>query len=126
MTMKNNQKEVFSMTNLFVEIGKKIQAYLDAKHIKQTELAQQLGLSKQVMNKIIQGKKAINVEEIAKISSVLEVTVDELIRLEEPRLDQDAVFMLMGTIENQQTKEEIRFLNYVMDEMIELEELLQK
>ena len=45
----------------------------------QLSLADGLGISKQVMNKIIKGSKAINVNELAKIAAILSTSTDALL-----------------------------------------------
>ena len=45
----------------FAQVGANIQEQLDRKGFTQQSLADELGISKQVMNKIIKGNKAINV-----------------------------------------------------------------
>ena len=52
----------------FAQVGANIQRQLDIKGMTQQSLADALQISKQVMNKIIKGSKAINVNELAKIS----------------------------------------------------------
>ena len=60
----------------YAQVGANIQEQLSLKGIKQQELADALSISKQVMNKIIKGYKAINVNELAQIASVLGTTTD--------------------------------------------------
>lgn len=108
------------MSNLFYEIGQNILLYLDEKGMTQTELGERLGISRQVVHKIIQGKKAINVQEITNIAEVLQVTVNDLVATRQTFQEVDALYLLMGEIENANTKGDIQFLNFVMDEMIDL------
>ena len=65
-------------TNNFIQVGKNIQTFLSEKGKTQQNLADAMGISKQVMSKIINGNKAINVTEIAKIAEFLEVSVDDI------------------------------------------------
>lgn len=48
----------------------------------QQNLADKLGISKQVMNKIIKGNKAINVMELSQIAAILGSTADSLFTVE--------------------------------------------
>ena len=111
------------MSNLFTDIGENIQAILNAKNISQTDLAQQIGVSKQVLNKIIRGKKAINIEEISKIAKALDMTIEALIKSK--KANNESVLVMMGNVGNANTKDDLRFLNHIMDEMILLQELIQ-
>lgn len=111
--------------NYFEITGLNILDVLKEKNMNQTELADKIGVSKQVMSKIIKGQKAINVEEIKKIADILTVDVN---RLTEDRNniseDDESLVMLMGTVGNKESKETLAFLNEVIDELIYMEELL--
>ena len=106
---------------VFKQVGKNIQALLNDQGRTQQSLAVSLGISKQVMSKIIAGSKAINVAEISKIASVLDVTVDRLLSIEKT---QEPIhnFAFMGSVENDQTKKKVEFLKTVIDEILMLEE----
>ena len=115
---------VSDMANLFTQIGNRIQHILETKQMSQSELAERIGVSRQVMSKIVNGKKAINVEEISKIAVSIGVSLDDLMKLESLTTDTDPILVMMGTISKGNTKDDLRFLNHIMDEMILLEELL--
>jgi transcriptional regulator with XRE-family HTH domain len=110
----------------FLRIGRKIQEYLDQSGVRQSDLADQIGVSKQVMNKIIHGKKAINVEEISRIAAAIRVSVDDLLRGDIPGPRVEPFVMMMGNVSNPNTKDDLRLLNHVMDEMIALEKFLKE
>ncbi len=112
------------MANLFTEIGTKIAEFLESEGITQTDMADRIGVSKQVMGKIIHGKKAINLTEIGKIADVMNVSIDSLIRQQKNIELGDPIFLMMGSVKKANTEDDLRFLNHVMDEMIALEELL--
>jgi len=114
------------MANLFTEIGFKIQEYLDEKGMSQKDLADKIGVSKQVMSKIVHGKKAISLIELAKIAEIMGVSIDSLIQNEKSYENNDPVLLMMGYANNPNTHDELRFLNHVMDEMIALKELTAK
>ena len=107
--------------NIYKQVGKNIQDILTAQGKTQQFLADNLGVSKQVMSKIIAGAKAINVIEISKIASVLSVTADSLLEIvteQEPAHN----FAFMGQIENEETKNKVELLKTVIDEILMLEE----
>ena len=109
--------------SIFKQVGKNIQHILSAQGKTQQSLADSLGVSKQVMNKIIAGSKAINVAEISKIASVLNVTTDRLLTVAiEADSEPGHNFAFMGKIENEETKKKIEFLKTVIDEILMLEE----
>lgn len=106
---------------IFEQVGKNILHVLVAQGKTQQFLAEQLGISKQVMNKIINGSKAINVAEISKIAEALHVSTDELLAVQTV---QEPVhnFSFMGKVKNEETKKKIEFLKMVIDEILMLEE----
>ncbi|MBS3902639.1 MAG: helix-turn-helix transcriptional regulator [Dethiobacter sp.] len=112
------------MKDLFEQIGDKIQLYLEENKMSQTELAEKFGVSKQVMSKIVHGKKAINVIEVSKLASIMNVSFDYLMKYEEHQII-NPVFVMMGSVSKPNTKDDLRFLDHVMDEMVELTNLLQ-
>ena len=108
-------------SNIFRQVGNNIQNVLTAQGRTQQSLADSLGISKQVMSKIISGSKAINVAEISKIANVLDVSVDKLLATN-IECEQERTFAFMGQVENAQTKEKLKFLQTVIDEILMLEE----
>jgi len=93
---------------VFMQVGKNIQDLLSGQGKTQQFLADSLGVSKQVINKIVAGSKAINVAEIRKIASVLNVTADRLLAIE---TKQEPIhnFAFMGQIESETTKKRLNF-----------------
>jgi transcriptional regulator with XRE-family HTH domain len=107
----------------FLKIGRKIQEYLDQSGVTQSDLADQIGVSKQVMNKIIHGKKAINVEEISRIAASIRVSIDDLLSGDVQVPKAESFVMMMRNVSNPNTKDDLRLLNHVMDEMINLDKI---
>lgn len=106
---------------VFKQVGNNIQIVLARQGKTQQFLAEKLCISKQVMNKIISGTKAINVAEISKIAGVLNVSVDSLLAVEtEQKPAHNLSFM--GQVENEKTKEQIKILQTVIDEILMLED----
>lgn len=107
----------------FAQVGANIQKQLDIKGFTQQSLADELGVSKQVMNKIIKGNKAINVNELVKIAHVLGTTADELLTVQsEPVLVDSLSFM--GSIKDEEMMEKVNLIRSAIDEIHMLEELL--
>lgn len=114
------------MSNLFQEVGRRIQEILNERNMQQTELANKLGISKQVLYKILHGKKAINIVEIRKIANALDVRIEKLIPAEEEMSkNENPVLLMMGKVSHPNTKEDLQFLDFVMDEIIALKKLNQ-
>lgn len=114
------------MKTIFEQIGEKINLWLKEQEQSQLFFAERMGISKQVMSKIVKGKKAINIEEIRKISDIMGITVDDLLESTQPLpIIQDPIMYMIGNSNNENTKEKLQFLNHVMNEMIELEDSLR-
>ena len=108
---------------MYKAVGANIQKELDMRGMSQQNLADALGISKQVMNKIIKGSKAININEISMIARVLGVTSDELLRASEIREEHDYL-SFMGAIRDPETLEKVNTIRTAIDEIKMLEELL--
>lgn len=106
---------------IFKQVGNNIQIILTRQGKTQRFLAEQLCISKQVMNKIISGTKAINVAEISKIAGILNVSVDSLLAVETAQKPMHNL-SFMGQVENEKTKEQIKILQIVIDEILMLED----
>lgn len=113
--------------NFFELLGRNIAEILREKEMSQTELAEKMNISKQVMSKIVNGQKAINALEIKKIADVLGTDLNRLMEDRVSEVDGDeSLAMLMGNIANSQAKDTLRFLNDVIDELIFMEDLLHE
>lgn len=108
----------------FAQVGANIQRQLDMKGFTQQKLADALGISKQVMNKIIKGSKAINVNELAMIASVMGTSTDELLSIPTDSSASDSTLSFMGCIKDEKTLENVNLIRSAIDEIHLLEELL--
>lgn len=108
----------------FKEVGFNIQHLLKERNMTQQALADTLGISKQVMSKIISGAKAINVAEISRIASSLGTTVDRLL-VSATKATEVQAFSFMGQISKDSTREKISVLNEVIKEILLLEEMAE-
>ena len=107
----------------FAQVGANIQKQLHISGFTQQSLADALSISKQVMNKIIKGNKAINVQELAKIASVLHTTTDKLLSVPSVPIPKDTL-SFMGSIKDKKTLERVNLVRSAIDEIHMLEELL--
>ena len=109
-------------TNIFKSVGENIKKALINNNMTQISLAEVLGISKQVLSKIINGQKAINIAEISMISKALNVSVDSLMEVEPQEPVLSPQFNFMGSIKKESTKEKFNMLRTVIDEILFLEE----
>jgi len=108
----------------FQEVGINIQRLLKDKGMSQQDLANKLGVSKQVMSKIVSGAKAINVAEISRIATILAITVDELLQITSKTEDVEA-FGFMGEIHSEHTRYKVSQLQNVINELLFLDEFME-
>lgn len=107
----------------FAQVGANIQNKLDEKEMTQQSLADALGISKQVMNKIIKGSKAINVNELARIAGILSTSTDALLTVNTEPVTIDSL-SFMGDVHDEVTRERVDLIRTAIDEIHMLEELL--
>lgn len=108
------------MKDLNIIVGQKIQNRLDTLGMSQTDLAEKLNTSRQIINKIIHGRKNITLEEAKVICKVLDLKVDELMDVSDStELDaQDPMIAFMGEVSSQEAKEGLARAKKVMDLII--------
>lgn len=111
-------------TNNFIQVGKNIQTFLSEKGKTQQNLADAMGISKQVMSKIINGNKAINVTEIAKIAEFLEVSVDDILQVDSATSSCESGVDFMGLIDSISARDKVEHIMDAIDEIFMLEELI--
>lgn len=109
--------------NFFEIVGNNISKILNSTNMSQTSLAEKVGVSKQVMQKIIKGKKAINVLELKQIAEALKVNMEDLTVEPTVQNDPSSLVMFMGEFKNQK---DYKFLNSIIEEIIDMEEDLNE
>lgn len=105
------------------QIGTNIKRELESRGIKQQKLADALGISKQVMNKIIEGRKAINLTEFAKIANALGIATDALLT-DEPYTTPVVSLSYMERTKRDEEHDKVSFIRCAIDDIYFLEELL--
>lgn len=107
----------------FIQVGKNISNVMTQRGMTQQNLADKLGISKQVMSKIIKGNKAINVTELSQIASILGSTTDSLLTVESNTLSREPGLAFMGIIKDDETRAKVELLRSAIDQIHLLEEL---
>ena len=107
----------------FAQVGKNISNVMVQRGMTQQNLADQLGISKQVMSKIIKGYKAINVTELSQIASILGSTADSLLTIDKSLISCEPSLAFMGMIKDEETRAKVELLRNAIDQIHLLEEL---
>jgi transcriptional regulator with XRE-family HTH domain len=84
-------------------IGKNLLTILNHRGIKQSDLAEQLNWNKQVVNKIVHGRKSITVEEINEICKALNINIDILMKNKNEE-NINPIKLFMGKVKTKEAK----------------------
>lgn len=93
------------MVNMNEIINNNIMNIMKQNDKKQIELAGQLGVSKQVISKMLSGARIINAIELQKIAEFLGVTMESLVKVPQVLPETNTVKAFMGRVESQEAKD---------------------
>lgn len=82
---------------------------------KQIDLAGYLGVSKQIVSKMLSGARIINAIELQKISEFLSVSMESLVKVPEVIPETNAVKGFMGKVESMEAKEGLKIADEIAD-----------
>lgn len=108
----------------FIQLGDNMQYFLYQRGMTQQSLAEALGVSEQVVNKMIKENKAINLKEIAEIAQVMGVSVDDLLETRDKELGVIYHLKFMESVHDEDTFQKIKQIRNAIDEIHVLEEVL--
>lgn len=109
----------------FKQVGNNIVEMINKLGITQQKLADEIGISKQVMSKIINGKKAINVAELSKIATILGVSTDDLLVPNNNEDEKPSLFCI-GKIRDEEARKNVAILLEAIEQIHLLEDLLDE
>jgi transcriptional regulator with XRE-family HTH domain len=117
------------MLTFFEMVGQRILEQIEQKNWTQQKLADELKVSKQVLNKIVKGEKNTSILEIRQIADILNVPIQELLEpINEIKYSTDVeeeVFpMFMGSVETDAGKEGMKKGFQIINMLLEYEETL--
>ena len=93
------------MVNINEIISHNIMNIMKQNDKKQVELAGYLGVSKQIISKMLSGSRMINAVELQKIAEFLDVTMESLVKVSQTLPETNTVKAFMGRVESQEAKE---------------------
>ena len=107
------------MSSLNSIVGKRIQECLDEIGWSQSRLAEELGVSRQIVNKIIHGRKNVTLEEIKIIADILEISLEDLVQKKnEDETEEDPMIAFMGEVDSEEAKDGLNKAKEIMDLII--------
>lgn len=82
---------------------------------KQIDLAGYLGVSKQIISKMLSGVRVINAVELQKIAEFLSVSMESLVKIPGIIPETNAVKAFMGRVESTEAKEGLKIADEIAD-----------
>lgn len=82
---------------------------------KQTDLAEKMGYSKQVISNMLSGSRSINAIELKQISEFCNVSMEELVTLPERPIETNVVRIFMGIAKTDEARQGIEFADKLID-----------
>ena len=113
------------MTDMNLVIAKNILTNLQAKNKKQKDLAAYLGVSPQVMSKIMNAERTISAIELKKISDFLDVSLNDLMSNPKSEEGFDVSLAFMGKISSEGGKKAVEIASLVADTIIFYDRIIE-
>ncbi len=103
------------MVDMNTVIARNISEQLKKQGRKQTELAEGIGVTKQVINKILNGSRMVNAVELHRIADYLHVTMEELVADGEDGQNVDVIRAFMGQVGSDAAREALAVADELAD-----------
>ena len=108
--------EVTDMVGMNAAISNNVLMLLKQNGRKQNELADALGVSKQVMSNMLSGSRMINAVELRQIAGFFHVSMEKLMEVPAERKNTDVIHAFMGEVKTSSARKSLE----VADEMANL------
>ena len=93
------------MLDINVVVANNVIEQMKKKNVKQIELANAIGVTKQVMSKMLNGSRMINIAELHKISEYFGIKMDDLMYESTVSQDENVVKAFMGKVNTEAARE---------------------
>lgn len=103
------------MVNMNETISNNIMNIMKQNDRKQVDLAGYLGVSKQVISKMLSGARMITAIELQKTAEFLGVTMESLVKVPQVLPETNTVKAFMGRVESQEAKEGLAIADEIAD-----------
>lgn len=101
------------MIDVNMIIGNNILNILKENEKKQTDLAGYLGVSKQIVSKMLSGARMISAVELQKIAEFLNVSMESLVKVPNVIPEANAVKAFMGRVESKEAREGLQIADEI-------------
>lgn len=106
------------MVDINVVVANNIMDQMKNHNIKQIELANAIGVTKQIMSKMLNGSRLINIAELHKIADYFHVQADDLMKPSAIPSDTNVMRAFMGKVGSEAAKEALRTADELADMII--------
>lgn len=96
-------------------IANNIQRELEKRNLKPVDLAKEIGICKQTMNKMMDGIRTINTIELHKIAESLHVSMDCLMKMPDKPIDTNVIQSLMARAKTEEARKGIQLADQLSD-----------
>ncbi len=107
------------MIDLDTVIARNISEQLRKQKKKQVELAEGIGVTKQIVTKMLNGSRMINATELHRIADYFNITMDELVAVPQKNVaETNVVRAFMGRVNSNAAKEALEIADELADMII--------
>ncbi len=103
------------MTGINATLSNNILTLLRKNGKRQNELADALGVSKQIMSNMLSGNRMINAIELRKIADFFGVTMEKLMESSEDAYSMDAIHVFMGEVKTPAARKSLEIADKLAD-----------
>ncbi|MCD7955920.1 MAG: helix-turn-helix transcriptional regulator [Lachnospiraceae bacterium] len=103
------------MIDMNTVIAHNVSEQLKKQNKKQTELAEGIGVTKQVVNKILNGSRMVNAVELHRIADYFHVSMEELVAIHDMEQDGNVIRAFMGQVETDAAREALAIADELAD-----------
>ena len=106
------------MVDINVVVANNIMDQMKNHNIKQIELANAIGVTKQIMSKMLNGSRLINIAELHKIADYFHIQADDLMKPSAAPSDTNVMRAFMGKVGSEAAREALRTADELADMII--------
>ena len=99
------------MIDMNLIIANNINAFLEQNHKKQVDLANHLHVSRQIVNKMLNGTRTINAAELLQIAQFCGTNMETLTTVPDNYEENDVFHVFMGQAKTEEARQSIRDIN---------------
>ncbi len=106
------------MVDINIVVINNIMDQMKKHHMKQIDLANAIGVSKQIMSKMLNGTRLISVAELHKIADYFRIRMDDLMKVPAESYEMDVMRAFMGKVGSEAAREALHTADELADMII--------